>query len=173
MEEFKRIVKAVKKFKRVGMKSLKDEKWEIEDRVVMKERQIYIPKEKLREEVIWLYHNTPVGEHGRRWKTIELITRNYWWLEVTKEVGRYMDGCDACQRYKNKSKAPAGKLMLNAISEKSWSHISADFITKLLLAQEYNAILVVYDWFSKIAHFIATTEKTLAEGLAKLFRDHV
>jgi len=66
VEEFKRIVKAVKKFKRVGMKSLKDEKWEIEDRVVMKERQIYIPKEKLREEVIWLYHNTPVGEHGRR-----------------------------------------------------------------------------------------------------------
>jgi len=45
----------------------------------------------------------------------------------------------------------------------------ADFITKLPLAQEYNAILVVYDRFSKMAHFIATTEKTSAEGLAKLF----
>jgi len=56
-----------------------------------------------------------------------------------------MDGCNTCQRYKNRSKAPAGKLMLNAISEKSWSHISADFITKLLLAQGYDAILVVYD----------------------------
>jgi len=31
----------------------------------------------------------------------------------------------------------------------------------------------VCDHFSKIAHFIATTEKTSAEGLAKLFRDHV
>ena len=49
----------------------------------------------------------------------------------------------------------------------------ADFITKLPLAQGYNAILVVCDHFSKMVHFIATTEKTSAEGLAKLFRDHV
>jgi len=55
------------------------------------------------------------------------------------------------------------------IPEKPWSHISADFITKLLLAQGYNAILVVCDCVSKMVHFIATIEKTSAEGLAKLF----
>ena len=49
----------------------------------------------------------------------------------------------------------------------------ADFITKLPLAQRYDAILVVCDRFSKMAYFIATTEKTSAEGLAKLFWDHV
>ena len=48
-----------------------------------------------------------------------------------------------------------------------------DFITKLPLAQGYDAILVVYDCFSKMAHFIATTEKMLAEELAKLFQDHI
>jgi len=63
--------------------------------------------------------------------------------------------------------------MPNAIPKKPWSHILADFITKLPLAQGYNAILVVCNCFSKIVHFIATTEKTSAEGLAKLFRDHV
>jgi len=104
---------------------------------------------------------------------MELVTRNYWWPGVTKEIGRYVDGCDACQRYKNRSETPAGKLMPNAIPEKPWSHISADFITKLPLAQGYDAILVVCDRFSKMAHFMATTEKTSAEGLAKLFRDHV
>jgi len=67
-----------------------------------------------------------------------------------KEVGRYMDKCNACQRYKNRSEALVGKLMPNAIPEKPWSHISADFITKLPLAQGYNAILVVCDYFSKI-----------------------
>jgi len=86
-----------------------------------------------------------------------------------KEVGRYMDRCNACQRYKNRSEALVGKLMPNAIPEKPWSHISADFITKLPLAQGYNTILVVCDCFSKMAYFIATTEKTSAEGLAKLF----
>jgi len=90
-----------------------------------------------------------------------------------KEVRRYVDGCDACQRYKNQSEALAGKLMPNAIPEKPWSHISADFITKLPLAQGYDAILVVCDRFSKMAHFIATMEKTSAEGLAKLFWDQV
>ena len=59
------------------------------------------------------------------------------------------------------------------IPEKPWSYISADFITKLPLAQGYDAILVVCDCFSKMVHFIATMEKTLAEGLAWLFRDYV
>jgi len=63
--------------------------------------------------------------------------------------------------------------MPNAIPEKPWSHISADFITKLLLAQGYNTILVVCNHFSKIAYFVATTEKMLTEGLVKLFRDYI
>jgi len=40
---------------------------------------------------------------------------------------------------------PAGKLMPNSIPEKPWAHISADFITKLPLAQGYDSILVVVD----------------------------
>ena len=55
------------------------------------------------------------------------------------------------------------------LPEKPWSHISADLITKLPLAQGYDAVLVVYNCFSKMAHFIATTEKTSAEGLTRLF----
>ena len=63
--------------------------------------------------------------------------------------------------------------MLNSILEKPWAYILADFITKLLLVQEYNSILVVVDRLTKIVHFIPTTEKTLVEGLARLFRDNV
>jgi len=63
--------------------------------------------------------------------------------------------------------------MPNKAPEKPWTHITADLITKLLLAQGYNVILVVYNQLTKVAHFIPTTDKTLAEGLARLFRDHV
>jgi len=139
----------------------------------MKEGKIYVPEGELRGEIICLHHNTPVGEHGGRWKTVELVTRNYWWPGVTKEIERYVDRCDACQRYKNRSKVPVGRLMPNAIPEKPWSYILADFITKLPLAQGYNAILVVCNHFSKMVYFIATTEKTSAEGLTKLFQDHI
>ena len=167
------MVKAVEELKRAGVKTLRDEEWEIEDGVVLKEGRIYVLEGELRGEIVQLHHDTPVGGHGGRWKTTELVTRNYWWPGVTKEVGRYVDRYDACQRYKNQSEALAGKLMPNAIPEKPWSHISADFITKLPLAQGYDAILVVCNRFRKIAHFIATMEKTSAEGLTKLFWDQV
>jgi len=122
---------------------LRDEEWKVEDRIVMKEERIYMPEEDLRREIIQLHHDTPVEGHRGRWKTTELIGRNYWWPGIMKEVKRYIDRCDTCQRYKNRSEAPAGKLMPNAIPEKLWSHILADFITKLPLAQGYDAILVV------------------------------
>jgi len=96
-----RIVKAVEELKKAGVKILRDEEWEIEDGVVLKEGRIYIPEGELRGEVIRLHHNTPVGGHGGRWKMTELVTRNYWWPGVMKEVGRYVNGYDACQRYKN------------------------------------------------------------------------
>ena len=113
-----KIVKAVEELKRTGIKALKDEEWEIEDGIVLKEGRIYVPEGDLRREIIQLHHDTPIGGHGGRWKMAEFVVRNYWWPGITKEVGRYVDGYDACQRYKNRSKAPMGKLMPNAIPEK-------------------------------------------------------
>jgi len=104
---------------------------------------------------------------------VELVTRNFWWPGIIKEVKRYVEGYNACQWNKNRTEQPAGKLMPNSIPERPWTHISADFITKLPLAQGYDLILVVVDRLTKMVYFIPTTEKTSAEGLARLFRDNV
>ena len=66
-----------------------------------------------------------------------------------REVKRYVEGCNACQRNKNCTEQLAGKLMPNSIPDKAWTHISADFITKLPLVQVYNSILVVVDQYHK------------------------
>ena len=63
--------------------------------------------------------------------------------------------------------------MPNSISERPCTYISADFITKLPLAQGYNSILVVVDRLTKMVHFIPTMERTSAKGLTRLFRDNV
>jgi len=68
--------------------------------------------------MIWLYHDVLATEHGRKWKTVELVTRNYWWLGVTRDVGRYIEGCDLCQRIKNKTEEAAGKLKLGEVPGK-------------------------------------------------------
>jgi len=168
------VIKAVEEMKRAGVKMLRDEEWREVDGIMYKEGKVYVPKdEKLRAKIVKLHHDTLIGGHGRQWKTVELVTRNFWWPGITKEVKRYVEGCDACQRNKNHTEQPAGKLMPNSILEKPWTHILADFITKLPLAQGYDSILVVVDRLTKIVHFIPTTEKTSAEGLARLFRDNV
>ena len=74
---------------------------------------------------------------------------------------------------KNRTEMPAGKLRPNQVLERLWQHISVDFITKLPMSKGYDSILVVCDRFSKMSHFMVITEKTIAEGLARLFRDNM
>ena len=66
-----------------------------------------------------------------------------------------------------------GNLKLGEVPKKLWSHLMVDFITKLPVVAEKDAILVVCDRLLKIAHFVATTEGTSVEGLVRLFRDNV
>ena len=99
--------------------------------------------------------------------------RNYWWPGVMRDIGRYMEECDLCQRIKNRMKKVVEKLKLSEMPEKPWTHLTVDFITKLLVVTGKDAILVVCDRLSKMAHFVATTEGTSVEGLARLFRDNM
>ena len=62
---------------------------------------------------------------------------------------------------------------MSEVPEKLWMHLMVDFITKLPVVAKKDAILVVCDRLSKIIHFVVTMEGTLAEGLARLFRDNV
>ena len=168
------VIKVVEEIKKAGVKTIRDEEWQIEEGLVLKEGRVYVPKdEKLRVEIIRLHHDMPIAGHGGQWKTVELVTKNYWWPGITKEVKRYVEVCDQCQRMKNRAEMLAGKLRSNEVPERLWQHISVDFITKLPVSKDYDSILVVCDRFSKMSHFVATTEKTTAERLAKLFRDNV
>ena len=48
----------------------------------------------------------------------ELVMRNYWWLEVTRYIERYIEGCDMCQRMKNRMEVTTRKLKLSKVPEK-------------------------------------------------------
>ena len=56
-----------------------------------------------------------IAGHEGQWKTVELITRNYWWPEVTKEVKQYVEEYDQYQRMKNKAEMLARKLRPNTV----------------------------------------------------------
>jgi len=168
------VVRVVEEMKKAGVKELRENKWKIEGDLVLKEGKVYVPKdEELRVEIIRLHHDAPAAGHGGRWKTMELVTRNYWWPGVTRDVGKYVEGCDLCQQMKNRMEEPAGKLKLSEVPQKTWSHLTVDFIMKLPVVAGKDVILVVCDRLSKMTHFVATIEGTSVEGLARLFRDNV
>ena len=92
------VIKAVEEMKKAGVKMLRDEEWREEYGLMLKEGKVYVPKdEALRVEIIRLHHNTLMGGYGGQWKTMELVTRNFWWLGATREIKQYMEGYNACQ----------------------------------------------------------------------------
>ena len=156
------------------MKVLQGDKWQIEEDLVLKEEKIYVPKDReLRAEIIQLHHDILVAGYRGRWKITELVTRNYWWPGVIRNIGKYIEGCDIYQRMKNRTEEVAGKLKLSKMPEKLWTHLMVDFITKLPLVAGKDTILVVCNRLSKITHFVAMIEGTTAEGLVRLFRNNV
>ena len=81
------VIKVVEEMKKAGVKRLRNAKWQIEEGLVLKEKKVYIPKnKKSRLEIIQLHYDTLIAGHRGQWKMVELVTRNYWWPEVTKEV---------------------------------------------------------------------------------------
>jgi len=170
----KDVIRVVEEMKKAGVKELRGNEWKIEGELVLKERKVYVLKdEELRTEVIQLHHDVPAAGHGERWKMVELVTRNYWWPGVTRDIGKYVEEYDLCQRMKNRTEEPAGKLKLSEVPKKPWSHLTVDFIMKLPVVAGKDAVLVICDRLSKMTHFVVTTEGMSAEGLARLFQDNV
>jgi len=59
------VVKAVEEMKQAGVKMLRNEEWREVDGIIYKEGKVYVPRDdKLRAEIIRLYHDTLVGGHG-------------------------------------------------------------------------------------------------------------
>ena len=61
----------------------------------------------------------------------ELVTRNYWWPKVTRDVEKYVNRYNIYQRIKNRIEVLVGKLKLSKIPQKLWTYLTVDFITKL------------------------------------------
>ncbi len=63
------MIKAVKEMKKAGVKMLRNEEWQIEEGLVLKEGRVYVPKdEKLRVEIIQLHHDTPIAGYREQWR---------------------------------------------------------------------------------------------------------
>ena len=132
----KSVVKAVEEFKKFSTKHLWSEEWTKEQRLILYRGKVCVQKDhQLRVEIIKLHYDTPSSGHPGQWKTLELVTCNYWWPGITSQVKRYVTGCNCCQRMKSFPEKPTGKLGPNEATSIPWKDITMDFITRLPEAQ--------------------------------------
>ena len=76
--KYNEVVKTIKEMKKTKVKVLRNNKWQIKDKLVLKERKVYILKNKeLRLEIIRLHYNMLITEYREQQNMVKLVTRNY------------------------------------------------------------------------------------------------
>ena len=74
---------------------------------------------------------------------------------MKQEIAKFVSECDVCRRVKGKHQRPAGTLRPIAVLEWKWDEVGMDFIAGFPKSQKgNNAIWVVIDRLSKVAHFL-------------------
>ena len=118
------MVKAVEELKKLSTKQLRSEEWSEEQGLVLFRGKVYVPKNiKLRLEIIKLHHDTPVAGHPGQWKTLELVTCNYWWPGIIMQVKNYVSGCDHCMKLpQNLERISPQTLLLASQKHKDMMH---------------------------------------------------
>ncbi|KAJ9518355.1 hypothetical protein QJQ45_010318 [Haematococcus lacustris] len=137
--------------------------------------QIVVPNcQQLKTRILVEMHDAQFAGHVGITKTLERISRIFWWPRMRSEVRHYVSNCDACQRNKSVNTRPGGLLTPLAIPFDRWESMSMDLITKLPPGDHgFDAIAVFVDRLSKMVHFVPCRESMNAEGFARLFIDNV
>ena len=115
------------------------------DGLLFRSNQLYIPDGSCRLQVLQHCHDSAMVGHYGVHKTLELVTRNYWWPDLRIYIEDYIRTCDICCRSKIPRHHPYGLLQPLPIPEGPWKSISLDFITDLPSSKGFDAILIVVD----------------------------
>jgi hypothetical protein len=96
--------------------------------------------------------------------------REYWWYGLKRDVVAHVAMCDVCQRVKVEHERPAGLLYPLKIPDWKWEKIGMDFITGLpRTSKGYDAIWVIMDRLTKVAHFIPVKTTYKVSQLVELY----
>jgi hypothetical protein len=135
---------------------------------------VAVPVGPVRESILALMHDAAWAGHMGVTKTLERVSRLFWWQTVRADVRHYVATCDSCQRNKSLRMKPAGLLKPLSIPGWRWESVSMDLVVKLTKSKSgFDSIVVFVDRLSKMVHLGACNESMTAMQFAKLFRDLV
>src|SRR5260221_9779780 len=88
--------------------------------------------QQLHHDIVHTPHDSVMTGHPGQWKTLELVSHNYWWPGISHYVASYMAGCNVCNHCKSFPTQKVGKLTPNQIPTWCWEVISVDTIGEQL-----------------------------------------
>jgi hypothetical protein len=84
-----------------GRGTVKSAEWSESEGLLMFCGKIYVPNDRdLWHCIVKQHHNTCIAGHAGRFKTLELVSHNYWWTQMSHYIGIYVKHCDLCNRTK-------------------------------------------------------------------------
>jgi hypothetical protein len=80
-----------------GRGTVKSAEWTESDGLLMFHGKIYVPKDReLRCHIVKQHHDTCIARHAGHFKTLELVSHNYWWPQMSCYIGTYIKTRDLC-----------------------------------------------------------------------------
>jgi hypothetical protein len=136
---------------------------------------LYVPDvPELRSALLREHHDAPAGGHLSDKKTLNSLSRAFYWPKMFDSVRDYIRTCDACQRNKPLNAAPAGLARPLPIPDELWHTVAMDLITQLPRSTSGHTALAVFTCkLSKMVHFVATHVTVTAPAFARLFCNSV
>ncbi|GKB39802.1 putative reverse transcriptase domain-containing protein [Tanacetum coccineum] len=98
----------------------------------------------------------------------------YWWPGMKRDIAEYVSRCLTCFKIKAEHQKPSGLLQQPKIPEWKWEKITMDLVTNLPRSSGgYDAIWVIVDRLTKLAHFLPIREDYKTEKLAKIYINEI
>jgi len=168
------VAKAARELWQAASKTVRSAKWSEEEGLLWFRGKIYVPwNADLQRRVVSLCHDTKVARYPEHWKTLELVSRDYWWPQMSRYIRQYVSICNLCLRTKPMRQVLVGELHPLQIPDSRWDTLSIDFVVELPSSSRHDAVMTVVDSVSKQVHFIPMHTTVMAEGAARLFLHQV
>jgi len=168
------IAKTARELRCSANRTVHSSEWSNVDGLLRFQGKIYVPQSlDLHRQIVALCHDTHIAGHPRYWKTLELVSQNYWWPQMSRYIGQYVSTCDLCLRTKPWRHSPVGKLQPLSVPDARWDMLSVDFVVELPESSRHDTVMTIVDSVSKRVHFVPTYTTVTVEEAARLFLHHV